>query len=93
MYESDELKKKMIERMKQENNKLIQITKEIQTKKTKEMKQIEKWTSMNTKDVIFDSNCCEWSSFKSTFDTRIFGKQKLLILIKIQDLLTIGGFV
>ena len=54
---------------------------------------IEEWTELQCKEIIFDSEYCNWNSVTSTFDKRIFKKECLLFLIETNDGIRFGGFV
>ena len=45
---------------------------------------IEKETKMKFKEVIFDSNECNWERYSSRFDEMIFGKDKLVFIIDVK---------
>ena len=48
-----------------------------------EWKTIKEWTGMkNVKEKIFDSNKDDWEENTSVFDQKIFGKEKLIFIIR-----------
>ena len=72
---------------------LNDITNKLQMDQPLEIQYIEQMTSLKFKEVIFDSDYCNWESGSTCFDERIFGKDKLMFLIKTQYNETIGGFI
>ena len=61
---------------------LKMLCKEFEEKKTKEIKQIEEWCYLETKEIIFDSNYCDWSMYSSMFNESIEDKEQLLFIIE-----------
>ena len=51
----------------------------------KEMKQLEKWTKLKCKDILFDSEVDNWGIHTSQFNERIFEKSKLVFLIEAEE--------
>ena len=80
-------------RINEENKKLKEITEDTQQNMKTEIRCIQKWTSTRFKEVIFDSECCDWSTRKSTFDQRILGKEKLVFIIEDDNENMFGGFI
>ena len=39
---------------------------------------MEKWTFTDYKEVIFDTTCSDWSMGTSTFDSKLFEKEKII---------------
>ena len=58
----------------------------------KEMKQIEKWTKLKMKEIIFDSKIHNWKEDESNFDSKILNKSNLLFLIDFEGI-KFGGFI
>ena len=48
----------------------------------KQVKQIEKWTGLKCKEIIFDSNKDDWKMTTTVFNNKIFNKNHLLFLIE-----------
>ena len=44
--------------------------------------QIEEWTGLTRKKLVFDSDCCNWSIDTSTFDLHLMNKHQLAFLIQ-----------
>ena len=55
--------------------------------------QIEHWTKMKMKDIVFDSNIHNWKQNESEFDDLILNKQNLIFLIESDDNIKFGGFI
>ena len=55
--------------------------------------QIENWTKMKMKEIIFDSNIHNWEVDESEFNDLILNKQNLLFLIETDDNIKFGGFI
>ena len=51
----------------------------------KEMKQLEKWTGLKCKEIIFDSTIDNWSIDTSVLNERIITKKQLVFLIESED--------
>ena len=49
------------------------------------IKIIEETTGRNCKNVLFDSNICQWDRYYSSFDKRLFGKKQLTFIIETED--------
>ena len=61
---------------------------------TKEQKiQIENWTHLKMKDVVFDSNIHNWEEDESEFDKLILNKSNLIFLIETDENIKFGGFI
>ena len=58
-----------------------------------EMKQIEEWTKSLFKEILFDTDYCDWSSEKSSFNKRIEGKENIIIIIEDINNNVFGGYV
>ena len=65
-----------------------------------EIEQIEEEVKLKFKEIVFDSNCCDWNWKTSTFDKHLIGKEKMVFLIEIEDNaekgfkdIKIGGFL
>ena len=55
--------------------------------------QIENWTNMKMKDIVFDSNINKWKVDESEFDKLITNKQNLIFLIESHNNIKFGGFI
>ena len=55
--------------------------------------QIEAWTKMKMKDIVFDSTIHKWKKDESEFDKLILNKENLLFLIQTDDNIKFGGFI
>ena len=86
--EENEMKK-----FEEETNKLNEKSKEIGKVYENEIKQIETWTKMTMKSLLFDSDICDWKKNSSTFDKRVFGKEHVVIMIKTTKGIVFGGVV
>ena len=56
-----------------------------ETVKEDHQKQLEEWTSLKCKEILFDSILDDWSDKTSVFNERIIGKSKLMFLIEDED--------
>ena len=70
------------QRINDEKKRLEKKMKEIKKEMIEEKEIIEQWTSMKLKRLLFDTDICNWKQWSSTFDTHVFGKDKLLLLIE-----------
>ena len=59
----------------------------------KEKIQIEKWTKLKMKEIIFDSKIHNWNLQECNFHEKIFNKQNLLFLIETDENIKFGGFI
>ena len=57
------------------------------------IKQIEEWSSTTFKEVVFDSDIDDWSKDTSTFDQKIFNREKLTFIMEDTEGNVFGGFV
>ena len=48
---------------------------------------------MKTNSILFDSDICDWKRKTSTFDTHIWNKNKVAILIENEYGIRYGGFI
>ena len=48
----------------------------------KQIKQLEKWTSLKCCDILFNSNVDDWSKHASVFNKQIIGKKQLTFIIE-----------
>ena len=90
MIETDELKQKKKER---ETNQLQEMNEKILTQYQKEIQSVEKMCDLRYKELIFDTEICNWDQYTSTFDQRIYGKEQLVFLIEDTKGNMFGGFV
>ena len=60
-----------------ETNKLVQMINDIKT--CYNINQIQELTGKQFKEVLFDTDICNWNRFNSTFDKRIFGKDQIVL--------------
>ena len=58
---------------------------EIKMKNSKELQQLEIWTSLKCSDILFDSTVDDWMKDTSVFDDRIKGRKQLIFLIEDED--------
>ena len=58
-----------------------------------EIHQIEEWSELKSKSVLFDSKYCDWSLQSSTFAKHILHKDKLAFLIVTETNIKYGGFI
>ena len=81
--ESKQIKEEKMKKQIEEENKKLKEN-EIKTKEqySKEIKQIEEWSEIKYKEVIFDTSINDWDVFTSEFDRIIFGKEKLVFIIE-----------
>ena len=79
--------------MEQENVKLKQITENVKTTRKDDLKQIEKWSRTTFKEVIFDSETCDWKIGTSTFDKHIFNRKRLAFVIEDEIGNVFGSYV
>ena len=86
----NEMKKKMYL---QETEALKIITTIVPRKYPKEMKQLEEWTKLKFKEVIYNSSVGDWNIHTSTFDKRIFGKKNVVIEMEDESGITFGVFI
>ena len=63
----------------EESKKLNELSNEYRKQLPLEIEQFEDMLNMKFKEVIFDSEICDWSMTTSTFDKRLIGKDKLLL--------------
>ena len=59
----------------------------------REIKQLEEWTLLKYDEIIFDSDCCDWSSHSSTFDNVLFNRGNIVIIIEDSEGNRFGGFL
>ena len=57
------------------------------------MSQLEQWTQLKCKEIIFDSTKDNWNKETSSFDSILIGKEKLIFIIETTENITIGGFI
>ena len=69
------------------------ITNEIKEKNIDEIKQIEELCCLEMKEVIFDSEFCDWSIRSSIFDTLLEEKNQLIILLETETKKKFGCFI
>ena len=105
MYESDEMKQRKIESQQQKDKDLKSLTKLIQTDSNEtndsiELNEIreriqilEELTQKQFNEILFDSNLCDWNIFTSEFDSRIFNKENIAILITDDENNVFGCFI
>ena len=55
----------------------------------REFKQIEEWSLMTFKKVIFDSDIHDWNQHTSKFDQRIFNKEKFVFIIETKKIISL----
>ena len=55
------------------------MTNNIQEKYSKEINQLEEWTEIKYKEVIFDSDIHDWSQYSSEFGERLMNKSNIII--------------
>ena len=58
-----------------------------------EIDEIETWSQLKSKSILFDSQFCDWSFETSTFVDHIMNKQKLAFLIVTETGVKYGGFL
>ena len=58
-----------------------------------EIEQIEEWSELSMKTVLFDSQFCDWTLRTSTFAEHILHKEKLAFLILTETNILFGGFI
>ena len=68
------------------------IDKKAELKKEQKV-QIENWTNLKMKDIVFDSNIHNWEEYESEFNDLILNKQNLIFLIEIEHNIKFGGFI
>ena len=79
-YMKNQKEKKLKEKLEMENSKLKEITEEVKSDRKEDIKQLEEWTKLTFKEVIFDSECwatiiCTALLAPSAKNMYIFGKQ------------------
>ena len=57
-----------------------------------EIEKIQQETGLEMKEIIFDTNCCDWGN-NTLIKEYVMYKDNLLFLIEIDDNLKIGGFI
>ena len=97
MYETEELRKE-IEALKKERKyakerELEKTTEETARRMVKEKEQLEEWTDLEFESVIFDSRLHTMNWNDSEFDKRIFGKEKLVFMIRDTEGNVFGAFI
>ena len=104
LYETEEQKQRRKQEEKEEKEKRNkQIEKEcnlmkednnyIMSQLKNQINQIEEWCGLKAKQIIFDSDICEWDVVTSTFDAHIMNKPNIAILIKHEKGFYYGGFM
>ena len=68
----------------EETKKLKESVESIRNEYSQEIEQIEEMTLMTCDKLLFNSDVCNWNQYSSTFDKRIFGKEKITIMIKMK---------
>ena len=66
----------------QKKVKLQSINEKVKSTMTSEINQIEEWTQLTFKEIIFDSNINSWEPNNSEFDTIVLNKQNLIFLFE-----------
>ena len=59
----------------------------------KHLKQLEEWTGLKCKEILFDSNIDNWERYTSTFDSKILNKNKLIFIIEDTKGNKFGGYI
>ena len=73
---------------------MIDILQPIKNEYIKEIKQIEEWSGLRfANEVIFESECCKWSMCDSTFERRVWMKEKLAFIVEDMKGIKYGGFL
>ena len=97
MEKSEEIEKlkehQRNEMIEKEDQKLKELTEEMKYNPINEIKQMEELLSMKFKEVVFDSDYCNWEQNTSTFDLRIIGKHQLMFLVETKSNETFGWFI
>ena len=86
----EEVRKNMIE---EESRQMKILSNNIVNEFKFEIEQIEEWSELSMKTVIFDSQLCDWSLESSTFVDHILHKEKLAFLIVTETGIKYGGFL
>ena len=72
----------------------IPIKSNEQKKIPKEINQLEQWTKLKFKEIIFDSDKDNWNKETSILDSNLIGKEKIIFIIETNiSNITLGGFV
>ena len=59
----------------------------------KQLTQIEEWTGLKCKEILFDSDIDNWERYTSTFDSKIFGRSKLVFIVEDTEGNKFGGYI
>ena len=89
---------KLIESKRESNKEIIQHleNEKIKLRSIKEapyIKEIEQLTFSEFGEVLFDSDFCNWDQNSSTFDSHIFGKEKVVFVIEDEDGNVFGCYI
>ena len=55
--------------------------------------QIEEWTGLKCKEILFDSDIDNWSKNSSTFDSKIKGRKQLVFIVEDTEGNKFGGYI
>ena len=86
-------KKETNKRIKNEQTQLEEKKQQIINVFQKEINQLEQWTELKTKSIVFDTEICDWNRKTSTFDKHIWNKNNIGILIENEYGIRYGGFI
>ena len=86
----EEKVRKEIEQMKKQ---LVQKTEEIISNKPKEIISLEENTFTEFKEIVFDSDLCDWSMKSNSFNEIIIGKKQVIILVETKANRKFGCFI
>ena len=73
--------------------KLKALTTEMKENKTEEMKEIEEICCLEMKEIIFDSDCCDWEIYTSIFKKIVEKKKQLIFLIETETNKKFGCYI
>ena len=62
-----------------------QLFNEMKTNRSKDIEQLEEWTSLKCSEILFDSNVDDWSYETSILNERIIGKKQLTFIVEDED--------
>ena len=65
----------------------------ILSQKFREIALLNEWTETTFKEIIFDSDICDWNQCTSTFHQRIFNREQLVFIIEDEEGNVFGCFI
>ena len=76
-----------------EKHQLKEIKNKIMNEYQLQIKQLEDWTGLKSKEIVFDSTYCNWEIYSSTFEKHIWNKNKLAFIVENEKGIRYGGFL